>query len=96
MFCGHSTNLYTKTLPSKFSSATSVAFFQIQLSSEIKHSIKRIQHRFGGMWDECKNGGGMWDDKNFNGRMRDKNILAGAGFANFDRVMWDSFKIDGM
>lgn len=48
------------------------------------------------MWDECKNGGGMWDDKNFNGRMRDKNILAGAGFANFDRVMWDSFKIDGM
>ena len=36
------------------------------------------------------------DDRNFNGGMRDKNALAGAGLSPFDR--WDaglSFQIDG-
>ena len=37
------------------------------------------------MQDESKNGGAVRDDRNFNGGMRDKNILAGAGFAHFKR-----------
>ena len=42
-------------------------------------------HRFGGMWDESNNKGGM----------RDKNISAGVGFAQFHIGMRDSLKIDG-
>ena len=33
----------------------------------------RVQHRFGGMWDESKNGGGI----------RDENRMAGPGYALF-------------
>ena len=44
-----------------------------------------VQHRFGRMWDESKNGGWMQDDRNVNGGMQDKNTLAGVGFAHFDK-----------
>ena len=37
------------------------------------------------MGDESKNLGGIWDDRTFNGGIQDKNILAGAGFALFDK-----------
>ena len=48
------------------------------------------------MWDESKYEGGIRDDKTFNSGMWDKNILAGTGFAYFERgELWDSFKIDG-
>jgi len=35
-----------------------------------------------------ENEGGIRDGRTSNGRMRDKNILAGVGFADFDR--WDA------
>ena len=37
------------------------------------------------MRDESKNRGGTLSGRNFNGGMRDKNTLAGAGLAHFDR-----------
>ena len=54
----------------------------------------RVQHRFGGIRDENKNGSGMRDCRNFNCGMRDKTLhyyYTGAGFAQ----LLDSFKIDG-
>lgn len=38
---------------------------------------KRVQHMFGGMWDDRNFDGGMWE-----------KIMAGAGFAHFNR--WDA------
>ena len=46
-----------------------------------------VQHRFGGMRDESKNGGGMRDDRNFNSGMRDENRTAGPGYVLFCK--WD-------
>ena len=46
--------------------------------------------------EHTENSGMEADDRNFNGGMRDKNALAGAGLSPFDR--WDaglSFQIDG-
>lgn len=40
----------------------------------------RVQDRFGGMWDESRNGGGMWNDRNFNGGMLDENRIVGLGY----------------
>lgn len=40
----------------------------------------RVQDRFGGMWDESRNGGRMRDDRNFNGAMRDESRIAGPGY----------------
>ena len=49
-------------------------------------TIERVQHRFGGMRDESKNGGEMRDDRNFNNSgMRDENRTARPGYAPFRR-----------
>ena len=45
----------------------------------------KVQHRFGGMRDESKNGGGMRDDRNINSGMRDENRTAGPGYTPYRR-----------
>lgn len=46
----------------------------------------RVQDRFGGMWDESRNGGGMWNDRNFNGGMLDENRIVGLGYGSIGLV----------
>ena len=50
------------------------------LSQASHHAVQ------GGMWDESKTEGGIRNYRTFSGRMWDKRIPAGTGFAHFDLI----------